>query len=68
MCNFGKNNTSHSVELLSRNSKTASELTLVPRQHVPNLKPSEVRNVLILVRYVQNPQMVVEMLVNLVNY
>jgi hypothetical protein len=33
-----------------------SELTLVPRQPVPKLKPSKLRDVLNLVRYVQNPQ------------
>jgi hypothetical protein len=33
-----------------------SELTLVPRQPVPKLKPSKLRDVLNLVRYLQNPQ------------
>jgi hypothetical protein len=32
------------------------ELTLIPRPPVPGLKPSKVRDVLHLVKYLQNPQ------------
>jgi hypothetical protein len=33
-----------------------SELTLVPREPLPKLKPSNLRDVLNLVRYLRNPQ------------
>jgi hypothetical protein len=41
---------------LGTETQRASEVTLVPRQPAPKLKPSEVGDVSSLVRYLRNPQ------------